>query len=267
MKSRLDRYLVDQGYCRSRSQAQELISNGLVELQQGAQWVKATKPSQALIMDTPVRILANELQKYVSRGALKLIGALEHCELDITGMRVIDVGQSTGGFTQVVLERGAGNVTGIEVGHQQLAENLRADSRVQVFEGVNARDLRQWFQNQKDNTSSGPPGLPGEPANQPFDLAVMDVSFISQTQILPGLSSVLKPGGYLISLVKPQFEVGPKGLGKGGIVSDPALYESVEKTICSSCRETGLEVLHYFDSPIQGGDGNREFFVVARKLV
>jgi len=266
VKSRLDKYLVDQGYCRSRSQAQELISAGLVELQQSAHWTKAVKPSQTLIIDTPIRIQENKLQNYVSRGALKLIGALDYSDLTISGMHVLDVGQSTGGFTQAALERGASSVTGIEVGHHQLAENLRSDSRVRVFEGINARELRQWFQDQINTESLDIANQLSGKTIRKFDLAVMDVSFISQTQILPGLPLVLKSGGYLVSLVKPQFEVGPKGLGKGGIVTNSALYNDVEIVITSTCKEAGLEVLHYFDSPIQGGDGNREFFIVARKL-
>ncbi len=273
MKLRLDKYLVDNDYCRSRAQAQELINQGLVEIQLGANWSKAAKASQILPPDTPVRILDNELQKYVSRGALKLAGALDQCGLNIEGMHVIDVGQSTGGFTQVVLERGAARVTGIEVGHDQLAEILRQDSRVNVYEGVNARDLQHWIAEYWQNHPEDP-GLKSNPnatettvqASAIFDLAVMDVSFISQTQILPGLSPLLVPGGYLVSLVKPQFEVGPKGLGKGGIVNDARLYDDVEQSIRDCCRQHELNVLLYFDSPIQGGDGNREFFVVAQKL-
>ncbi|WP_020406662.1 TlyA family RNA methyltransferase [Hahella ganghwensis] len=260
MKTRLDKHLVDQNLCRSRSQAQELISRGDVEIRIGSHWQQAAKASQTIPEGTPVRINDNELQRYVSRGALKLAGALDHIqktlsssgqlEWDYGRMAAIDVGQSTGGFTHVLLERGIAEVTGVEVGHDQLASEIRSHSKVSVFEGVNAKQLRQWFAEQ----------LPGHPG---FDLAVMDVSFISQTLILPELAGVLKPGGKLVSLVKPQFEVGPQGLGKGGLVNNPNLYPEVEKTIRTSCAEVGLEVLEYFNSPITGGDGNHEFFIYA----
>ena len=140
---------------------------------------------------------------------------------------------------------------GIEVGHGQLVDVLRNDPRVVCLEGINARALPISL-------------LEYSPAQQGFDIAVMDVSFISQTRILPALAPLLKPGGYLISLVKPQFEVGPGGLGKGGIVRDERLYPQVEQLITTCCQTLGLTVCGYFDSPITGGDGNREFFIWAQ---
>ncbi len=262
VKNRLDKYLVDKGLCRSRSQAQELIAQGSVEIQIGKDWQKAGKASLSVLEGTPLRIMDNELQRFVSRGALKLAGALDHIQhnlkdsgsglWDLGCMTAIDVGQSTGGFTHVLLDRGIASVTGVEVGHDQLAEEIRKDPRVSVYEGVNAKNLFLWFNDELE-------GHPG------FDLAVMDVSFISQILILPELAKVLKPGGKLVSLVKPQFEVGPEGLGKGGLVNNPELYPIVESSLRECCSNSGLSVFDYFDSPIKGGDGNREFFIYAIK--
>ncbi|OZG73528.1 TlyA family rRNA (cytidine-2'-O)-methyltransferase [Hahella sp. CCB-MM4] len=262
MKYRLDKYLVDKGLCRSRNQAQELITQGAVEIQIGKDWQKAGKASQTLPEGTPLRIVDNELQRFVSRGALKLAGALDRIQnklnesgletWDFSRLSAVDVGQSTGGFTHVLLDRGIASVTGVEVGHDQLVEEIRDNPRVSVYEGVNAKHLASWFKSELEEH-------PG------FDLAVMDVSFISQTLILPELAKILKPGGKLVSLVKPQFEVGPEGLGKGGLVNNPGLYPEVEKALKECCKTSGLDVIDYFDSPIKGGDGNREFFIYARR--
>ena len=159
-------------------------------------------------------------------------------------MRCLDVGQSTGGFTDCLLQRCAAHVVGVDVGHDQLHAKIRNDARVTGIEGVNARTLQN--------------------VGEPFDLIVADVSFISLTKVLPQWPALLHEGGRVLSLVKPQFEVGADNLARGGIVRDDSLYAVVEKTIRKSCFDAGLIVLDYFDSSITGGDGNREFFIYAK---
>nr|WP_283777746.1 TlyA family RNA methyltransferase [Sansalvadorimonas sp. 2012CJ34-2] len=237
----------------TRTRAQRLIDRGRVEFTKAGQWRVLDKSGLKCPEETEFRVQADEADNYVSRGALKLLGALEKTGLDISGFNVLDVGQSTGGFTDCALQAGAKKVVGVEVGHDQLAQRLRDDDRVICLEGVNAREM------------------PGEQLldhidSDGFDAAVMDVSFISQTKILPSLAPMLRKNGCLLSLVKPQFEVGKKGLGKGGIVRDESLYPEVENLIRKSADEVGLSVEYYFDSPIKGGDGNREFFICCRKL-
>ena len=251
---RIDRLLVSQGIISSRTQAQRLISEGRVRVNDGSHWETPLKPSHKFSEGAELHIETNETDRYVSRGGLKLAGALEKSALDITGFTVIDVGQSTGGFTDCVLQAGAGKVVGIEVGHDQLVSSLREDDRVLCLEGVNARALPKEALLAYTDDKQG------------FNLAVMDVSFISQTKILPSLIPLLKSGGYLVSLVKPQFEVGKAGLGKGGIVRDESLYPGVKKDIKEQCESLGMAVVDYFKSPVKGGDGNREFFIVARKI-
>ncbi len=251
---RADKLLVAKGYTDTRTRAQRLIEEGRVEFTKTGQWKVLDKPGLKCAEETEFRVQADEADSYVSRGALKLLGALEKSGLDITGFNILDVGQSTGGFTDCALQAGARRVVGVEVGHDQLAQKLREDQRVVCLEGVNARDLP------RDQ-------LLGHIDGEGFDAAVMDVSFISQTKILPSLTPLLKPDGFLLSLVKPQFEVGKKGLGKGGIVRDDSLYPEVEQLIRKSAEEVGLSVEYYFDSPIKGGDGNREFFICCRKLM
>jgi 23S rRNA (cytidine1920-2'-O)/16S rRNA (cytidine1409-2'-O)-methyltransferase len=185
--------------------------------------------------------------KYVSRGGLKLEGVLQLSGADIRGKTCLDVGQSTGGFTDCLLQHGAARVTGVDVGHGQLHEKLRRDPRVVSIEKVNARELTR------------------EQVGGDFDVIVGDLSFISLTLVLPALSPLLKKGGELLMLVKPQFELQPGQLGKGGIVTDPALYAVVEKRIRDCIGGLGLEVKGWYASPIAGGDGNREFFVYAMK--
>jgi 23S rRNA (cytidine1920-2'-O)/16S rRNA (cytidine1409-2'-O)-methyltransferase len=160
------------------------------------------------------------------------------------------VGQSTGGFTDCLLQQGAAQVVGIDVGHGQLHARLRDDARVVCIEGLNARELQ-----------SGDARIPE--AAQGFDLVVGDVSFISLTLVLPGVAPLLKPGARLLMLVKPQFELQPGQVGKGGIVRDPALYAQVEARVREACAALGLQVQAWRDSVIEGGDGNREFFIQA----
>lgn len=248
---RADLLLVAQALAPSRTAAQNLIAAGRVHWDEFGHWVAVTKASQSLPDGVQLRVTPDPADRYVSRGGLKLAGALAHSGLAVTDMHALDVGISTGGFTDCLLQAGAARVVGVDVGHGQLAARLQDDPRVLLREGINARQL--------DATELLP--LNDE---QPFDLAVMDVSFISQTLVLPVLAPLLKPGGLLLSLVKPQFEVGRDGVSKGGIVRDPALYAGVQERVTATAREAGFTVLDWFDSPIAGGDGNREFFLYAR---
>jgi 23S rRNA (cytidine1920-2'-O)/16S rRNA (cytidine1409-2'-O)-methyltransferase len=250
---RLDVILVEQSLSNSRTHAQKLISSGRVRVQIGSQWKVITKPSFKLEGSEPLDIEAHEEDKYVSRGGLKLEGALNDNQIDVSGFIGLDVGCSTGGFTDCLLQSGASHVVGVEVGHDQLVDKLRQDQRVTLYEGINARELDPQLV------------LPHTQDGNGFDIVVMDVSFISQTKILPALAPVMRSGGHLVSLVKPQFEVGKGGIGKGGIVRDPALYKEVEASIRDCCKALGLQVQNYTESPIKGGDGNREFLVWAVK--
>lgn len=249
---RLDKQLVARGLASTRTQAQRMIETGRVSLKQNDVWQLQTKPGAKVAAEALLQVAPSDDDQYVSRGGLKLQGALEHTGLSPRGWRALDVGQSTGGFTDCLLQAGADKVVGVDVGRDQLVPALREDSRVVFFEGINARQLPE----DRRVTEAGASG---------FDLAVMDVSFISQTLILPGLPRLLKPGGHLLSLVKPQFEVGKTGIGKGGIVRDTSLYAEVQQRIEAVCSDQGLELRDYFASPIKGGDGNREFFVWAQK--
>lgn len=250
MSVRLDQLLVERGFVDSRSQAQRVIKEGRVEVQLG-DWQVVSKSSLKLDLDTPVRIIEDESDRYVSRGALKLKGAHEQFNLSFDGKVAIDVGQSTGGFTDYLLQNGAAAVIGIEVGHDQLAKKLREDPRVVCIEGYNARNL------QADLISKSPSGN--------FDYAVMDVSFISQTLILPGLIRLLSPGSRLVTLVKPQFELGPEHIGRGGLVKSTHLYDKLQQDMQRLVSDLGMDVEGYIPSPIKGGDGNQEFILVAKK--
>ncbi|HJV07343.1 MAG TPA: TlyA family RNA methyltransferase [Chromobacteriaceae bacterium] len=245
---RVDVLLVEQGLAPSRTAAQHLIEAGRVS----SAGVAVTKSSQKLPASAPLEVVPDAADRFVSRGGLKMEGALALAGLDVTGLAVLDVGQSTGGFTDCLLQEGAGRVVGVDVGHDQLHPRLVADARVRYFEGVNARAL--------DHAA-----LLAANDGQPFDLMVCDVSFISLTLVLPSALPLIRPGGWLLSLVKPQFEVGREGLGKGGIVRDENLYPRVQEKITQAVAQQGFSVQGWFDSPIKGGDGNREFFVFARK--
>lgn len=249
---RLDVLLVEGGAVTSRARAQKLIAAGQVSVAVGGQWKVITKASQSFDASTATHVELGEDDRFVSRGGLKLAGALEKTGLSLQGFTVIDVGQSTGGFTDCALQFGAAKVVGIEVGHNQLVPQLRADPRVVCIEGMNAREMTASL---KEHTTD----------QLGFDAAVMDVSFISQTKILPSLIPLLKEDGHLISLVKPQFEVGSANIGKGGIVKNASLYPALETSICTLVKSLGMVVTGYFDSPIAGGDGNREFLLYAVK--
>jgi 23S rRNA (cytidine1920-2'-O)/16S rRNA (cytidine1409-2'-O)-methyltransferase len=251
---RADVLLVARGLAPSRTAAQRLIEAGHVftRTRTGGARARLSKPSVTVDDEAEIEIETNALERYVSRGGLKLEGALDRVVLDVKGLNCLDVGQSTGGFTDCLLQRGASRVVGIDVGHDQLHETLRRDSRVTCHEGVNARSMTEAAMARILES-----GLPC------FDLIVADVSFISLTKVLGVWHCLLKPGGKVLSLVKPQFEVGAENLARGGIVRDESLYASVEKNTRETCQENHLRVLDYFESPITGTDGNREFFVYA----
>jgi 23S rRNA (cytidine1920-2'-O)/16S rRNA (cytidine1409-2'-O)-methyltransferase len=245
---RIDLLLVARGLAPSRTAAQALIEAGRVS----ADGRPVNKASLKLDPEIPLDVIPDAADQYVSRGGLKLAGALAHTGLAVAGLTALDVGISTGGFTDCLLQAGARRVIGVEVGHDQLHPRLLADPRVVQFEGVNARHLT--------------PELIAPALDAPLDLVVGDVSFISLTLVLPALRAVLPLGGRLLFLVKPQFEVGPGNLGKGGIVKNEGLYPQVEARIKTAAQDCGFQVLDYLDSPIRGGDGNREFFLFARAV-
>ena len=251
---RADQLLVDRGLAASRSQAQRLIAAGVRWRLPGGDWKVVTKNGEELRETVALELLDTAESRFVSRGGLKLDGALTHCGLDVTGLRCLDVGQSSGGFTDCLLQRGAAQVVGVDVGQGQLHPKLRSDPRVVCIEKCNAREL----------TAAQLVDLGGEAAAAPFDLIVGDLSFISQTLVWPAIVPLLKAGGPdLLMLVKPQFELQPEHIGKGGLVKDTASHALVQQRIAQACAGHGLQMRDYFDSAITGGDGNREFFVWA----
>lgn len=251
---RLDIYLVENKLAASRSHAQELIRAGQVYLlKEGNKRVLKKPNHQVEESEDQIFVEEGPANRFVSRGGLKLEGALAHCGLSVEGLRVLDVGISTGGFSDCLLQGGAAWVLGVDVGHGQLHHSLQGHPRLKHVEGLNAREIDHSPEVQTALAEGG------------FDLIVMDVSFISISLIIPKLSTLLRPGAYLLSLVKPQFEVGPEGLGKGGLVKDPGLYSVVEDKVKNLCQTSGMTVKDYFDSSIEGKDGNREFFIFAQK--
>ena len=270
---RIDQLLVSRGLASTRSQAQRLIACG-VHWQQGDAWRTVGKNGDEVPEDAELLLLDDSEARYVSRGGLKLEAALKQVGLSVDGLQCLDVGQSTGGFTDCLLQQGAAFVVGVDVGSAQLHPMLRADPRVLCVEGVNARSLdaadlvaayedstgsEGQFDLEKDEDAEAGDFVPE------FDLIVADLSFISQTLVLPAVVPLLKVGGMLLTLVKPQFELQPGQVGKGGIVKDATMYKVVEQRLREACAELGLTVTAWFDSPIAGGDGNREFFIAASK--
>ncbi|MCE8001390.1 TlyA family RNA methyltransferase [Billgrantia ethanolica] len=251
---RLDQLLVSQGLARSRTRAQRLIRHGRVSLAESGKIL--SKPGEKLPEGVRLAVTEDPEERYVSRAGLKLEALVAALGLELSGRVVLDVGQSTGGFTDCALAFGARHVIGIEVGHGQLDPELRGEPRVTCLEGLNARAM--------SGEARLHDALAAQSAAAP-DIVVMDVSFISQTLILPEIARLLRPGGELLSLVKPQFEVGPGGVNSRGIVSDPARYGEVEATVRACCAEHGLDVRHWQESPLAGGDGNREFLLHAVK--
>ncbi|MDF3823313.1 TlyA family RNA methyltransferase, partial [Leptospira sp. 96542] len=248
---RVDQLLVERGLAVSRAQAQRLIAAG-VEWRQGEAWRRVAKNGDEVPDSAELRLLDDAEARYVSRGGLKLEGALKHIDLKLAGWTCLDLGQSTGGFSDCLLQAGAKQVVGLDVGQAQLHPRLREYARVVCIESLNARDTAAVAAALEDVAPDGG-----------FDLLVGDLSFISQTLVLPAVVPWLRSGGHLLTLVKPQFELQPGQVGKGGIVRDAAMYPLVEQRLRDACKALGLSVRDWFESPISGGDGNREFFIHA----
>lgn len=244
---RADVYLVDRGHAKSRQAAKRLIESGRVCMDGKI----ITKPAADVDETTEHSVTVAEASddRFVSRGGLKLEGALDAFGIEVTGWRAVDIGASTGGFTDCLLRRGASKVYAVDSGHGQLDSELVNDPRVVNIEGFNARGL-----------------CSGERGVIPCDLdgAVMDVSFISQTYILPGIPGLLKQGGVLVSLIKPQFEAGRGAVGKGGIVKSPRDRLFAVQRVLDCARVAGFGCLGLMTSPITGGDGNVEYLVALR---
>ncbi len=256
---RIDIWLVENGMASSRQKAQELINTGRVVFTAANGETKHIKKSSTLVDDAlaaKIRVEASDGPEFVSRGGQKLFGAAKVLGVSFLSKSVLDVGISTGGFADCALQLGAKRVVGIDVGHGQLAQKLAADSRVTLFEGVNARDLSR-----EDGVLRARILAANE--NRKFETAVVDVSFISLKMVLPAIVGFLAESGQLIALVKPQFEVGREGIGRNGIVKDVKLYPRVEASIRDVCASLGLKVESCIESPILGSDGNREFFIHA----
>ncbi|MDE2383614.1 MAG: TlyA family RNA methyltransferase [Alphaproteobacteria bacterium] len=238
-KLRLDEALVERGFYPSRARARDAVLRGTV-LVNGE---PARKPSQNIYPEQELRV-ADQAQAYVSRAALKLITALDHFAIPVTGRVALDIGASTGGFTQVLLERGARLVIAIDVGHGQM---MLQDERLRLFEGVNARDLTR------------------DEVPEDVKLVVVDVSFIPlHIALMPALDLVAE-GAHLVALIKPQFEVGREGIGKGGLVKDEAAQQKACADVAAFISAQGWRVLGIIASPIDGGDGNAEFLLAAVK--
>lgn len=250
---RLDQWLVDLNIAPSRTKAKELLQRGHVQIQRHGEWVPATSASQKhdQLSKQQIRLADSELLKYVARSGLKLEGALRASAVVVSGLTCLDVGQSTGGFTDCLLQQGASSVIGVDVGKDQLADSLKNDARVESFEGVNARELAGLSQLQN---------YMGK-----MDLLVMDVSFISVTKVLDGVLPFLKSGGECLVLIKPQFELGADALNKNGIVTDPEDLEVLKQKMLQHFTDIGLQQVQSFDSQLTGRDGNQEFFIHAKK--
>lgn len=238
-KLRLDKLMLERGLSPSRERAQALIMAGQVVVGDHV----AEKAGQQVPVDSEIRI-KGEVLPYVSRGGLKLKKALDQFGINVDGLVAIDIGASTGGFTDCLLQAGAAKVLAVDVGHGQLAWKLRQDPRVVNMEKTNIRYL-----------------TPDKIA-EVIDLAVIDASFISLSKVLPATVRLVKPGGRIIALIKPQFEVGKGEVGKGGIVRDPVAHDRVIEEVCRTSREMGLVVSGVCESPITGADGNREFLIL-----
>jgi 23S rRNA (cytidine1920-2'-O)/16S rRNA (cytidine1409-2'-O)-methyltransferase len=239
MKVRLDKLMVDKGLVETRSRALGLIMAGHVLV--GGQPV--TKAGSAVEEDSPISIKAGNA--FVSRGALKLEAALDAFSLEVQGLVAIDVGSSTGGFTELMLKRGVQKVYAVDVGHGQLHWKLRKDPRVICLEGINARMISR------------------EHVKELCDMATFDVSFISLRLVIPPVLNLLKDNAHLIALIKPQFEAGREQVGRGGVIRDPAIHESVIAGISSFLSDLALDVRGVIPSPVKGAKGNQEYLIHA----
>jgi 23S rRNA (cytidine1920-2'-O)/16S rRNA (cytidine1409-2'-O)-methyltransferase len=246
-RARLDVLLVDRSLAASRERARALILAGRVLVREQ----KIDKPGTSVPADSPIRLLGQDLP-YVSRGGLKLAAALEHWKIDITGRACLDVGASTGGFTDCLLQHGAAHVTAIDTGFGQIAIKLRNDPRVRLLERTNARLLE-------------PGSLTAPDQAQRKTFLVVDVSFISATLVLPAVVAAAPTLQEAIVLVKPQFEAGRAHVGKGGIVRDPAAHELAVDKVADCLRSLGWTVVESIPSPITGVEGNKEFLLFAKR--
>lgn len=240
-RTRLDRALERRGLLPSRARARDAVLRGTVSVN-GA---LAHKPGQ-MVAETDILSLSDPAASYVSRAALKLIAGLEVADITVTGLVCLDVGASTGGFTQVLLERGAAKIYAIDVGHDQLAAPLRADPRIVCREGFNARDLS------------------GADISEPVDLLVSDVSFVSVTKVLGPALELCAATAWAVILFKPQFEVGRTHVGRGGIVSDRDAIARARDAVIAFINARGFALFAALPSPIAGGDGNQETVLVFR---
>ena len=239
-KARLDTFLVERGFFPSREQAQRAIMAGEIRVGDAV----VDKASVKVLSDAAVSVRAPS--PYVGRGGVKLEGALTHFGVQVNGLTALDIGASTGGFTDCLLQRGARRVYAIDVGHGQLAWKIRSDPRVIVREKLNARFLSR------------------ADVRDPIDLCVIDVSFISLTLVLPNAFELVTPNGMILALIKPQFELQASDVGRGGIVREPALHEKAQEKIRDFVLEAGHEVMGIAPSNITGTDGNQEFFICVR---
>lgn len=240
-KRRLDQLLVELGLAESREKARAMVLAGQVLVEDEP----ATKPGRQVDPSVPLRV--RQPLPYVSRGGLKLAAALDAFEIDAAGLVAADIGASTGGFTDCLLQRGAAHVYAIDVGYGQLAWTLRQDPRVTLLERTNARYLEE---------------LPGGVL---VDLVVIDVSFIGLALILPAAARILRPGGQAVALIKPQFEAGRRQVARGGVVKDPAVHRQVLQRVLSEARDSGWAVLGLVRSPITGPKGNLEFLCLLER--
>ncbi len=246
---RIDVYLTKNGYTVSRTRAQTLIASGKIEVDGRT----VRRPSDEIDETVPHTVTVGEDIPYVGRGGCKLEGALDAFSLDVSGAWALDIGASTGGFTDCLLRRGAARVYAVDSGEGQLAPSLRADDRVVNIEKCNARYLDTTILGEELNAHGG------------ADIIVMDVSFISQTYILPALVPLLRQDGCAVTLIKPQFEVGRSGVGKGGIVKEPAVRREAVCRVIDSAAAVGLSAKNVIRSPIVGGDGNVEYLALFQK--
>ncbi|MBT0568687.1 TlyA family RNA methyltransferase [Williamsia sp. CHRR-6] len=244
-RARLDAELVRRGLARSREQARELVDSGVVSVN----GTVASKPATNVGRDTPIVVVESVADTWASRGAHKLLGALEEFEprgLVVSGRRCLDAGASTGGFTDVLLQRNAARVVAVDVGYGQMVWRLRTDDRVDVHDRVNVRSIS------------------AEAIGGPVDLVVADLSFISLRLVLPALASCVAPGGDLLPMVKPQFEVGKDRVGAGGVVRDPALRLEAMTAVAREASHLGLSTVGAVASPLPGPSGNVEYFLWLR---